>query len=544
MLDKTTSDSDDNMPSVPAESKSDNSPEVAQNDQGPQADIPQGRSGILTAFRSLVQFLLMAAVLAGAFIAMERLVASREEPQKRGFRQQAFTVESQSVTRANHRPNVLVYGQTETARSVDLRALVSGEITAVNPKLAAGARIEEGDFLVEIDRFNYEGAVLEAKANLVQTEAAIREIDARLASEKEQLGSAEDQLELARADLTRAQSLVQSGTLTNKQVDDRVLIVSQREQSVSQRRNNIIIAEAQIEQQMANAERLKWKLDEAERRLDDTKLYAPFSGIISSADAEPGRSVGTNDVVASIYDDSALEAHFTITNAQYGRMALDTDPLIGREIEVIWTIGSEDYKYSGQIDRIGATVAADRGGVQVVALIDPAAHAVQLRPGAFVEIVVPDRAYENAIKVPETAIYDGSRIFIVNEGRLSGREIKILAFDGSNAIIDIADGSSDVINDGDRILVTRLTEANDGVAVRAPGKGRPQGGQPGGGKPRSGNEGETRTGGADGAPQNAGQRRGQGNDTENGQGQNRRSGQNSNGQNPNGQQPTNQQTGN
>jgi hypothetical protein len=56
--------------------------------------------------------------------------------------------------------------------------------------------------------------------------------------------------------------------LTDKQVDDRRLIVSQREQAVSQRRNNILIAEAQRTQQEANAERLEWKLREAQRRLE------------------------------------------------------------------------------------------------------------------------------------------------------------------------------------------------------------------------------------------------------------------------------------
>jgi hypothetical protein len=41
--------------------------------------------------------------------------------------------------------------------------------------------------------------------------------------------------------------------LTDKQVDDRRLILSQRDQAVSQRRNNILITEAQRAQQEANA---------------------------------------------------------------------------------------------------------------------------------------------------------------------------------------------------------------------------------------------------------------------------------------------------
>lgn len=437
-----------------------------------------GRSPFVIALRAVVQFILMAAVLFGSFTAMDRLVSSREDPGKRSFTRQAATVETQRITIQDHRPTVLVYGQVETATNIDMRPLVDGEIINVNPNLSAGVRINKGDLLVEIDRFSYEGAVLEAKANLAQVEGAIREIDARLTSENDQLESSNEQLTLARTDLTRAQSLSESGTLTKKQVDDRMLIVSQREQSVGQNRNNIIIAEAQREQQLANSDRLKWKLREAERKLENTKLFAPFSGIISNSDAEIGRSVSGNDVIASIYDDQSLEARFTLTNAQYGRMAVDSDQLIGRQVTINWTIGETSYEYSGTINRIGATVAADRGGVEVVAAIKPVDHAVQLRPGAFVEIIVPDRLYSASINVPETSIYDQSHIFIVDEGKLARRDVDILAFNGSDAIVRPKADSAQV-NDGDQLLITRLTEASDGIPVQAPGKGRPPRGKQG-----------------------------------------------------------------
>lgn len=450
--------------------------ETLKSDEAPATSNPKNRRSwghrIMMFARAIFQFVIMIGVLAGAYTLMDRLVNSREEPTKRPFREATFTVDSIEAVQTAHRPSILVYGQVETARDVELRPLVSGEIIAVNDNLTAGMRVEEGDLLVSIDPFNYEGAIREANANLLQVQASVREIDARLASENDQLTSAQDQLELARADLERAQSLAASGTLTNKQVDDRVLLVSQRSQSVSQRRNNIIINEAQKEQQLANIERLEWKLSEAERQLENTKLYAPFSGVVSNANAEPGRSVGSNDVLVSIYDDSQLESRFTLTNAQYGRMATDSDQLIGREVEIIWTIGTVSYSYKGEIDRIGATVAAERGGVEVVARITPEDHAAQIRPGAFVEILVPDRAYNDAIKVPETSIYDQSHVFIIEEGQLVRKDIEIMAFDGSSAIIK---GKGEgALNSGDKILTTRLTEATEGARVRAPGQAQPR----------------------------------------------------------------------
>lgn len=499
MLDKSSPEPMDNE-IAPAEQISKGT-ELSDAQELPASDEPKAkkeRSLVMLIIRGVIQFVLMLAVLVGSFMFMQRMIDGREEPGTRSFTRQGFVVESTEVARADHRPTILVYGEVKTARNVDLRPLVSGEIVAVNPSLSAGARIEAGDLLIEVDRFDYEGAVLEAKANLVQAQASLREIDARLTSERAQLDSTKEQLALAKTDLERARLLVSSGTLTSKQLDDRVLIVSQREQSVSQRENNIVITEAQREQQVANISRLEWKLREVERQLEQTKLYAPFSGIVSNSDAEPGRSVSANDVVASIYDDQALEAAFTLTNAQYGRMSADSDPLIGRKIEVIWTIGAFDYSYTGTIDRIGATVAADRGGVEVVARIDPADHSVQLRPGAFVEIIVPDRLYANAIKVPETSIYDQSHIFIIEDGKMMRRDIDILAFDGSDAIVTEAQGT-EMIKNGDRFMTTRLTQAADGAAVREPGAGgRPQGAPQGtGGRPQ-GSDANGRPGGPSG----------------------------------------------
>jgi len=272
-------------------------------------------------------------------------------------------------------------------------------------------------------------------------------------------------LEFANSDLDRALQLSQSGTLTGKEVDARRLVLSQRQQAVSQSRNAILIAEAQRTQQEANAERLEWKIREAERRLADTALIAPFDGVISEETVETGRSVSANEVVASIYDDTALEVQFTLTNAQYGRMATDTDPLVGRQVELSWRVGGRDYVWPAIIDRIGARVTAERGGVEVFARIGPADNPVQLRPGAFVALNVPDRIWTDTFRLPETALRSSDHVFIVVDGELQRRDVRLIAWDGEDAIV-----AGDLEN-GDLVLATRLTEASEGVRVREPSDG-------------------------------------------------------------------------
>ena len=415
--------------------------------------------------RPLLQFALMALVLGGAWVAMDRLAASKRERTPRAFTPLVYTVETTTAERADNRPDIRLYGQVDTGRNVDLRTAVGGEVVEIHPDLVAGLRVSKDQVLLRIDPFAYEGALVEARANLASTRAAIAEIDARLASEREQLQAAEDQLQLGRADLERALSLVESGALTDKEVDARRLIMSQREQATSQSRNNILIAEAQRTQQEANAERLEWKVREAERKLEDTALVAPFDGIISEESVEAGRSVNANEVVASIYDDTALDVKFTLTNAQYGRMATDADPLVGRKVDLSWSVGGVDYTWPATIDRIGARVTAERGGVDVYARIGKADNPVQLRPGAFVSLTVPDRIWPQTFRLPETALRDSDHVFLVVDGKLERRDVRLIAWDGEHAILD---GD---LEEGDKVLVTRLTEASEDVSVREPSSG-------------------------------------------------------------------------
>ncbi|WP_136659880.1 efflux RND transporter periplasmic adaptor subunit [Nitratireductor sp. XY-223] len=436
---------------------------------GDTPDRPQDRrSPLLSGGRVVLQVVLMMAVLGGSYVIMNRIIESQPERSARTFRPTVYPVETVAVTPASNRPQLLLYGEVQAARSVELRPLVNGEIIAVNPDLKAGSHVAAGDELMEIDSFHFKGALSEARANLAQARATLAETEARIVAEKDQLEGAEMQLALAESDLKRAESLVESGTLTEKQVEDRRLIVSQREQAVSQRRNNQIIEDAKREQQIASIESLTWKVQQAERNLENTVLRAPFTGVVNSENAEPGRYVSSSDVVASLYDDEALEVRFTLTDAQYGRISTDADPLIGRAIGVVWVVGLSSYEYSGRIDRIAAEIASQRGGVEVVARLDPNSSPVQLRPGAFVEIDVPDRTYDSSFRIPETALFNGNEVFVVEDGKLARRIVEIAAFDGEDVIV------LGGLQSGDVVMTTHLTQADDGVQVREPGA-RPAG---------------------------------------------------------------------
>lgn len=421
---------------------------------------PGKRRTLRIAVKTITQFLLMVAIIAGSVMGMNWLVETKPEKPRRPPFQSVYPVEAVTAKIANHSPTVLVYGQVASERSVDLRSFVSGEIVWVSEQLQAGSQVKAGDELVRINTFDYEGALTEASANLAQTDASIAEIKARLSAERDQLKAAREQLDLAKSDLQRAEQLKTTGSITTKQVEDRKLTVSVREQSVLQRESNIAIEEARLQQQEANRLRLQWKIKDAQKDLDDTIMKAPFSGVIRNSVAELGRTAGANDVLISMYSLDRLAARFTLTDAQFGRLVTDSDPLIGRNIEAYWSVGETEYKLTGNVSRIGADIDSARGGVEVFAALDPENLPSQIRPGAFLEIRLSDQTYSNTITVPEDSVYDTDRIYVISDGELKPRSVTALAYDNGNVII------SGDIADGEQILSTRLSVASDGLKVR------------------------------------------------------------------------------
>lgn len=417
---------------------------------------------LIMLIRVIFQFLLMAVILFGGYFVMNKLIAAKEDPPKRPPFKTVYTVDTVIAEAGNFQPNMVVYGEVQASKSVELRSLVDGKIIEVNPNVKAGRKVKKGDTLFQIDRFDYETALGGAKSNAIETKARIAENQAVIAIEGARINSLTKQLALAQSDLTRIKQLRSRGSATPRAVEERELIVSQRSQALQQSELNLVVEKARTEQLQAVLARFQRSITVAERDLENTAFIAPMSGVILESNASEGRLIGSNDMVISMYRDDQLEVRFTLTDQRFGRIQSDKTGVVGREVEVIWTIGGEEFRYPAIIERIGAQITSDRGGVEVIATIQSDLNNSALRPGAFVEIIVPDKAFENSYKIPETALYDTQYIYLDVDGKLEKRAIKILARDGDNLIV------RGDLKDSEKVLTTRIAEISEGLNVRAP----------------------------------------------------------------------------
>ncbi|MEP4769917.1 MAG: HlyD family efflux transporter periplasmic adaptor subunit [Roseibium sp.] len=418
-----------------------------------------GESRVKLVFKAVLQTVIAFLILFGAFQGMNKLVATRPDVPKRPPQEKSYAVETVTVARGDHAPVINVFGETTAGREVDLRALVGGEIIEVHPGLKAGGKVEKGEVLVAIDQFDYLGALTEAEANLAEAHAALVENKGRVVLEEANLVRAREQLEFAQRDLQRAEELLGTGAITERTLDDRKLLLSQRQQNLEQTQNRLALEEAKVIQKQAGIDRAEWRLENAQRQLENTVLAAPFDAIVRTEAAELGRLVNVNDAVVSLYSSDEFEVRFTLSDNQYGRLIAENGTVVDRPVEVIWYLGDDPITFPAKVSRIGADVASARGGVDLIASIDTDDANVPLRPGAFVEVSLADRTYENSYRIPETAYYGDGVIYVVSDRRLEERAVTPLAIDDGFILVEGG------LEPGETVLATRIPEAGTGLLV-------------------------------------------------------------------------------
>lgn len=447
----------------------------AESDGESSGAVTGDGGGVRLIARITAQLVLMALVLGVALLATWLLFKTRPEVPSRPVFPAVYTVETQTAIAGTHQPVFSLYGEIVAARSVDLRSLVSGEVDWVSPGVKAGGSVRQGEPLLRIDSFNYEGALREALANAAEARARIVEAEARIRLEEARLVRSREQLQLARTDLERIASLRSSGAATQKQVDDRTLVVSQREQVAEQGELTIETEKARLLQLEANLDRLEWRVEQARRDLANTELSAPFDGRIRSSQVETGKLVTANDIVVSMYQDADLEVRFVLSDERFGRLRQDGEGLAGRPVEVIWKVGDIENRYVGRMDRIGAEITSASGGVEVFATIATEGGQGMLRPGAFVSVEIPDRHFVDHFRLPDSVLHDGNTVYVEIDGRLSARNARPVAWDGEFVIL--APGIEGGLQGGEEVLVTRITEIGEGLNVRREGDPLPRAAQ-------------------------------------------------------------------
>jgi multidrug resistance efflux pump len=408
------------------------------------------------ALRLIVMIILPLVLLAGAFAGFAYMQATRPIVPIERQPEQPRLVDAVVAERADLRPTLTLFGEIISGRSVDLRALVAGEVVSVSDQLVDGGRVARGDELVRIDSFAFEGALVRANADLAETRARIAELDARVRQEETAIARAREQLEITEREINRLRTLTERGAAPERQLDDALLRLSQAESALEGRESQLAVFEAQRDQLDAALARLEFGVAQAQRNLDDTVLRAPFDALVSDPQAEEGKIVSSNDRIATLVATDRLEVRFSLSDSQYARLAARGE-ITGSAVTVTWRAGDTVVERPAHVTRVAPQTADASFAAFAGIVIDEAALDV-LRPGTFVEVAMPDQLYEDAILLPPDALYENS-VFLIAEQRLQRIPVTVRAFAAEGVVV------AGEIPDGALVLSSRLSAAATGQLV-------------------------------------------------------------------------------
>ena len=204
-----------------------------------------------------IGFLLLSTVLLGG--CEEQSVDI--EPAIRGLK--AFKVSESSSAEARRYPSVV-----QPAQETKLAFEIAGKLKDIT--LEVGQRVAEGQVLAELDPVSLELKTQSAEASLDEATAAF---------------------ENARSDFDRKSQLLEKQYVTQSQFDDAKNVLNSSEARLSK---------AQKELSLARQDSSK------------TQLLAPFTGVVSSIEAEDFAQISPGSPVIGLYSEGAYEVSFSV----------------------------------------------------------------------------------------------------------------------------------------------------------------------------------------------------------------------------------------
>lgn len=407
--------------------------------------------------RRLLPFLILAAGVAGFLIL--RATGPQSPPMEVGER--VWRVNAETVTPGTLAPSLSLYGHVSTPRTANLRAAIEADV--LETPAEEGRRVAQGEVLVRLDDREAALLVTQREADLADVRAQISAERLRNARDREALKHDETLLTLAERNVARATDLLARNLGSRSALDDARRAFEQQALAVNSRRLALEDFEARLAQLSARARRAEALLEDIRLDLERTSVRAPFAGRVARLSVSAGDRVRVGDALLTLYDVEALEVRARIPSLYLPavRQALASGETLTAQGEI------DGVRVALELTRLAGEAPASGAGVEGLFRITEGSEQVPLGRFMTVQLRLPEQS--DVIALPFEALYGTDRVYRVVDGRMDAitveRRGEWLNEDGRERVLV----HSPDIRPGDRLVITRLPNALDGLRVETDG---------------------------------------------------------------------------
>ena len=336
----------------------------------------------------------------GALAALAAAACARADASATGDTDAAVPVVVQTMTPSTRAWSTTASGIVQANTSVDVAFQVSGKIVSVGPD--EGQTVRAGHEIAAVDPTDYRLALDQASA---QADRAARDRD-------------------------RNRPLLVSGGIAPADMDH---------------------LEAAARQGAAAA-------DLAKKRLADTRLAAPITGIVARRAIEVGSSVAPGQPAFTIVDLDPVRVHVGVPEADIGH--------ITENVPASVRIPALDTSFTGHVSLIG--VVADPTTRSYTVEISVPNPARRLRAGMVAEATITTGRTRDVLMVPASAVVhdagvDGTTVvYVVDRDASRVHARRVTTGVGLGDSLEIAAG----LSAGDRVVVAGQQRLRDGARIR------------------------------------------------------------------------------
>lgn len=359
---------------------------------------------------------------------------SAKPPQMKQQKKPAAMVEVKEVAPKDMTFLVDSQGSAVPKHSTTLLAEVSGQIVDVAEDYNAGGFFAKGDMLLQIDPSDYEVAVQQAQAQLLQAQSELEQEKARAKVAEEEWSQFADG----------------------------------EAPALGLRKPQLASALAAVESAEAN-------LAMAKRNLERTTIRAPYASVLRSKQADLGQFVGAGAQIATLFGTDVAEVRLPLSDLDVTYLNMPDNNANKPKVLLESQVSGVDTEWLGKLVRTeGVLDESSRVIYGVVEVRDPynlagQTHDAPLRFGRFVQAQIEGQQVSGVMEVPTYAINTDGSVWTVGEERvLKKKPIEVIRTQENTSIV------SSGLEEGDQVVLTQLKNALNGTEVRLPGDPLPE----------------------------------------------------------------------
>ncbi len=361
-------------------------------------------------------------------------------------------------------------GTVATNNDAALSPDVPGTLTYV---AAVGTAVRAGATVAQVRATGQQAGVAQAQAGVAQSRAGIAQAQAGVATAeagvraaRAQRQAAQAQLDLAQDQYRRQLPLVRDSILSalefrsvETQLANARSGVAQADAGIAQAQGQVRAAQQGVVAARAGESASQAGVRSAQTQLGNTRVVAPFAGVVQERLMGPGELASPGKPVVRIVSGGAVKIEAGVPERYAGAVR------VGAQVRVTSTGGGEAGARGGRVTFVGVAVDPQTRTFPVEIQVDNGDGA--LKPAMVVRLAITRDILENVVVVPQDAIVrdgDTPAVYVADgpEGSVKAvrREVELGPTSGETVVIRSG------VRPGEAIIVSGQSGLKEGDPVR------------------------------------------------------------------------------